>query len=245
MLRCCCLLAPLGGGRGSGDGHLVEKLLVNLSPVLPLLDNLLAVEQHRAEDDTRGVAAALLPVVHLQGIPNVLWKGAVQHVLQLVQVVGRAPLAELVKELWVVLLGPRVDLVPRALDRRRGWHAVLEGLQGDHAGGALRLEVIARTWLPLVLGTQSRGIRPSSSRAHRQSILRPRPRTAVSSVEHGLASGFVVVVGHARSRFRGRGHRSQVAMLAERNVSPRSVRGIVCGIWPVVVSVGGDGRAGI
>ena len=135
-----------GGGAGKGlDGDLGRAVvdlggqvfLSDLAPVLPLHDDFLAIEQHEAEEDTRGETAALLAVVDLQRLADVHGQGGVELVLELVDVVGGAALAHVVKQLGEVVLDPAVDALPRVGDGGRGGQALVEVLHLDLAGGAL------------------------------------------------------------------------------------------------------------
>ena len=62
-------------------------MLADLLPVLPLLHDLLAVQEHHAEDDAGRETAPLLAVVNLKGLPHVQGQSAVQLMLELIDVV--------------------------------------------------------------------------------------------------------------------------------------------------------------
>lgn len=95
--------------------------MVDGSPVVPLLDDFLAIKQHGAEDDTSGVSSSFLAVVEHEGISHILWERTVELMLQIVQVIISGTLAKLVIELGVVFVGPVIDPPPRVGGRgRRG-----------------------------------------------------------------------------------------------------------------------------
>ena len=129
-----------GRGRGGGGGRRGgqrggEVFLVDGAPVLPFLHDFLAVEQHAAEEDAGGPTAAFLPVVVLQAFAHFERQGAVEVVLEFVEVVLRAAGRELVVQFRVVGFGPAVDAFPAVRDGRRGRQAFLEGLHLDLARG--------------------------------------------------------------------------------------------------------------
>jgi hypothetical protein len=89
-----------GGGGGGGDvveafdrvfrlwfGPSVQVLFIYLPPVLPLLDDLLAIEEHASIHDAGRCPVSFLPVVESQRIAHVLRQRTVQLAFELVDVI--------------------------------------------------------------------------------------------------------------------------------------------------------------
>ena len=112
-----------------------EIFFVDSAPVLPFLHDFFAVEEHAAKDDTRRAAAALLSVVTLQRFAEFEGQGAIELVLQIVDVILGAPLGDLVIELFIVVFDPALDAFPRVRDGRRRGKAFFEILHLDFSRG--------------------------------------------------------------------------------------------------------------
>ena len=201
-----------------------EVLFGDLAPVLPLHDNLFAVEQHHAEQDASGQTTALLAVVDLQRLADVHGESSVELVLQLVDVVCGTALAEVVKQLLVVVLNPAINALPGMGDGRRGRQALVEVLHLDLAVGAL------------VEGIRVGGGLAAQRPAHAWRIRRAGRHGALGRANEAIAGRNVVVCVwrgevdarvDAAGRNRGQG---AVAALRDGNMAPGAVRRVVRGV---------------
>ncbi|KAI6766610.1 hypothetical protein HG531_011832 [Fusarium graminearum] len=98
--------------------------------------------RHMAEDDSSGQSSSLLAVVNHKRVADILRKGAVELVLQVVQIVVGSTLTKLIEKLWVVVIGPGIYAPPGVGDWGSRWKAIIKVLHRD-VTRALHLETIA------------------------------------------------------------------------------------------------------
>src|SRR6478752_5979202 len=74
----------LGRGRGLVDGCFEQILMIDGPPVIPFLNNLFAIQQHVAKNNSGRHSSSFLTIVNHKRVADVLRKRAVKLMLQVV-----------------------------------------------------------------------------------------------------------------------------------------------------------------